>query len=115
LREFKQQQVTATTGDARRRSRWFPQWSFLPAPAWATAAVISLFALIAAVVLWATYPASRRVEQTAILPPASDQPTPGPEQPSPTDHTGQTNPPSTPSPQNGETVPPPKDQPLIVV
>lgn len=117
LLEFKQQPVTATTGDARTRSRWFPQWSFLPAPAWATAAVISLFALIAAVVLWATYPSSRRVEQTAILPPASDQPTQSPDQPSPaaTDHTAQTNPPSSPSPQNGESVPAPPDQPLIVV
>ena len=123
LLAFKQQPIVATTDDAPTRSPrkpWLPPLSFLPAPAWAMAAVISLFALIAAAVLWTTYQSSRRVEQAETPPPANDQPTQGfgrPQpSPAPTGHTAQTNPTTNPSPQNTESVPEPsKDHALIVV
>lgn len=122
LLEFKQQ-PGAATGDTRttsRRKRWFPQWSFLPSPAWAMAAVIGVFALITAIILWTMYSTSRRVEQATNLPSTPDQPAQGPEnaQPSPeaAGSTGQTNPPSTTTDDYGTTVPaPPNEQPLAVV
>ena len=122
LLEFKQQPVAATTADTPASSRWkqwFPQLSFLPSPAWATA-VIAVFVGIMGVVLWAAYPAFRRAEQADIVPPPSNnlKQEPQVEQPSPapSEHIAQENPPSNQPPKNGTNVPAPSnDQPLITV
>lgn len=122
LLEFKREPVATTTVDTRTSSRWkqwFPKISFLPNPAWATAA-IAVFVGIMGVVLWAAYPAFRQAEQADIGPPPSNNPTQGPvnEQPSPapTEHIAQGTPPSIQPHKNGAIVPPPSnDQPLITV
>lgn len=105
LLAFKQQPVAASAGDVRVApswwKQWLPQWRSVPNPALAAAAVIALFVLATAVLLWTTYPTSRRVEQ-------AQTPTGSPEQPSPpaTEHTPekQADPPT-----------PPREEPLIAL
>ena len=82
LLAFKMQPVRAIAGDARTPS-WWKQWSLLPNPAWAMAAVAAVFIVVTAVFLWTRGPSSQRVAE--VEPPASDKPTQVPvkQQPSP--------------------------------
>jgi len=69
LLAFKQQPAVAISGDtgrvtSSRWKQWLPQWPLLSNPALATAVVI-VFILTIAVLLWTTYRTSRRVERAA--------------------------------------------------
>ena len=116
LLEFKQQPVAAVRSNLRtssRKKRWLPQWTWLPNPAWAKAAVAASFVAIIAVVMWSIDPAPRPVEQATFTPTPNEQ-GPGKEQPSPssTEHTAEKN-----SNQslNGALVIPPPEQTLVMV
>lgn len=118
LLAFKQQPVAAITTDAHASSRWkqwLPQWRLLPNPAWATAAVIVVFVVTMAVLLWTMYPTSQPIEQAEIGSPGSDKEAVEKGQPSPaaTEQTTQKN---SSSNQNGANVStPPREEPLIVL
>ena len=106
LLEFKRQPVPAIGTS----SRW-KQWS---SPAWAAAAaIIGVFVLGAAVLLWTRYPASRPLQE--IVSPGTERQGPAvtSEQPSPslTDQTTQKN---TPSPQLNE-MDPSREEPRIML
>ena len=112
LLAFKEQPVAAIKSDARVTSSWWKQWSpqlsSLSNPALATAVVIAIF-ILAAVLLWTTYPTSR-VEQAETSSPESDKQRQavGKEQPSPsTEHAAQQNP--------GEGRAAPREEPLIAL
>ena len=121
LLEFKQPPVAAITGELRTPSRWkqwLPQWPLLSNPA--TAAVVGVFVLIMAVVVWTTYSPSQRGEQADSGTPAVDRQkqVTAKEQPSPasTEDTKQTNPPPNQSREKEATLPaPPIEKPLIVL
>lgn len=82
LLAFRDQPVREIRDDVCTPSRW-KQWSLLPNPAWAMAAVVAVLILATAVYLWTRGPSSQRVAE--VEPPASDKPTQVPEkqQPSP--------------------------------
>ncbi len=82
LLAFKQQPVRTIVGADRTPSRW-NQWSLLPNPAWAIAAVTAVFIAAIAVFLWTRGPSAQRVAE--VEPPAPDKPAQVPEkqQPSP--------------------------------
>jgi hypothetical protein len=110
---FKEQPVAAIKSDARVTSPWWKQWlprlSSLSNPALATAVVIAVF-ILAAVLLWTTYPTSR-VEQAQTGSPESDKQRQAveKEQPSPaaTEHAAQKN------PEEGRAAP--REEPLIAL
>ena len=85
LLAFKEQPIAAVTGDASVTSapwkQWLPQWPVLSNPAWAAAAVIAVFMLAIAVLLWTTNSTSQ-LEQVQTGSPEPDkqsgQPAPAP-------------------------------------
>jgi|SRR5215216_4618646 len=103
---FKQQPV-AGARTSSRSNRWLPQWRLLPNPAFATAAVIAVSIVALAVLLWTTYPASRRVEQAGTSSPEPDKPALSTEQPSPA--------PAEHAPQKSTPATQPREEPLIVL
>jgi hypothetical protein len=114
LLAFKQQPAVASNGAAAvtssRWKQWLPQWALRSNPAFATAVVIGIFILaMAAVLLWTTYRASRRVERVANGSSDSEKQKQAPEkeQPSPasTEHTTTENP----------NPPAPREEPLITL
>jgi hypothetical protein len=107
LLAFKQPPV-AVVPTSSRWKQWWPQWRLLPNPALATAVVIAVFIVAMAVLLWATYPTSRRNERVGTGSPEPDKK--ALEQPSPplADHATRTNSPATqPTPA--------REEPLIVL
>ena len=113
LLAFKQQPAVAITREAAvtssRWKQWLPQWPLLSNPKLATA-VITIFILAMAVLLWTTYRASRRVERATTGSSESEKQrqTVEKEQPSPalTEHT---------TPANSNQPPLPREEPLITL
>ena len=80
LLEFKQQPVAAIPAEVPTSSRWWPQLPLLSRPAWAAAAaVLAVFVLGLAVLMWTRYRESRSVQRVESLPDSQKaQPSPAP-------------------------------------